>query len=372
MSCLHIQIPHHKQLSSTSCNPSTGDSFVPIQFTQLSDIPNGVEGNVRHSSLQAQVQPFQTYTPQQIQEQLQHLHIQQQNDTDTVQVTTLHKQSHITSACREEQREPPQIQESGSSMLHHLLSQSPRSSLSNTNSAVVHHHAHPDNIPLLISQQQQRQTSTMKPSDLSAMLGNVASHASRDLPSFPVNIETQQGSPTKPVGRRSPVQDYQMASIAEDTREEVVGGIPERVVVATHPGITMQYGLPNGLEQQNEKTYPCIATGMTRSSYSTQMLSCDNHTQISQCGDPLNTIRLPTSMSPPQSILNHISNILNGNQIQHYPTIGGIVVEHDGVKLLIASNTPHLNTIHMQYIAGDPTQYQTLSSHLATQLQFTQ
>ncbi|CAI8051578.1 Serine/threonine-protein kinase SIK1 [Geodia barretti] len=364
------QILHHKQLSSTSCNPATAESLVPIQPTQNCNTPNGMEDHICRNSLRAQVQPFQTYTPQQIQEQLQHLHIQQHSEADTVQVAKLFEQSHITPATREQQsgveikREVLPVQDSGNSVLHHLLLRtSTPAALSNSvqTNRVDYNRSHPEHV--LMSQQQQRQKSAITPLDLSAMLSNVASYTSKDLPSFPVNIQAH--SPTKGIERRTPVEDYQMASIAEVTREKVVGGIPDRVVVATHPGISLQYALSNGSEQHNEKTYPC-------SNWTGEVFSSNDHTQILQHGDSCNPVTLPTSTSPSHSITNHILNVLNSNQLQHYQTSSGIVVEHERVKFLIVCNVPHLNTIHMQFIAGDPMQYQTLSSHLATQLQFIQ
>ena len=57
--------------------------------------------------------------------------------------------------------------------------------------------------------------------------------------------------------------------------------------------------------------------------------------------------------------------------MQHYQSGDGIIVEHGGVKLHIICNPSYLNMIQMQFIAGDLTQYQTLSSHLAAQLQIT-
>ena len=366
------QISHHKQLSSASCNPATAESLVPIQ------ISNGVEDSIQHNSLRAQVQPFQTYTPQQIQEQLQRLHIKQHCETDTVQVGKLLQQSYTPPASREPKsgakagREVTPVQDGGSSMLHHLLSQTPNpTSLSSSGQTnpINHQHGHPKNATFMTPQQKPQQNSTITPSDVSAMLGNVASHTSKDRPLFPVNIQAH--SPTKGVGRHSPVQDYQMASIAEDTREEVVGGMTDRLVVATH---TLQYALSNGLEKRNDKTFPCAETEMKFSNYSTEVLSGSDHTQIDcdSSGNPLRLASVATSTSPPHSILKQILNVLTGNQIQHYQTSGGIVVEHDRVKLLIACKVPHLNTIHMQFIAGDPMQYQVLSSHIAAQLQFTQ
>ena len=229
---------------------------------------------------------------------------------------------------------------------------------------------------------QQSQDSTVQDplADLSAMMGNTAPH---DFPSFPVNIQTREGSPTKGVGRRSPIHDHQMASIAEDTREEVAG-LSADPFVTTGSGSIAAHLLLNGMDEQteghctvseiptgtppdlhaNHPTEPQLLMQMSDSSGNHGCLSYHNY--FHQHSDTLN--RPPNSLS----ILNCISTVLNSNGIQHYQSRGGFIVEHEDVKLHITCNPSHLNTISMQYIAGNPMQYQTLSSHLARQLQFTE
>lgn len=168
------QLLQQKQLTSTVYSPASPESMVPVQLTHLTGITNSMGNETAHTSLRAQVQPFQPYTPQQIQEQLQHLHIQQHKEPESVAQSA------------------PRVAA--------LLQQ-----------------------PLLGSQVSQQKTDSVPPSDLYTMIGNIASHPNTELPSFPVNIQTREGSPTKGLGRRSPIHDHQMASIAEDTREEVTG-----------------------------------------------------------------------------------------------------------------------------------------------------
>ena len=349
-------------------------TMMPFQLTQVSGVTNGVEDKIVHSSLRAQVQPFQTYTPQQIQEQLQHLHIQQHNECDTGVVSASLQQSNA--ACGDEHTHSRKIlsshQESGSSVLHHLLSQSPTTPTLSSGVQANPVSQHPTQstftenqpLPLVISTQQEPPKSITQ-SDCSAMLRNIAS---RDLPSFPVSIQTQQTFPIK--GHCSPIHDYEMLSVAEHTREEIIGRTSEREIFAISG---VQQELTNGLQPASQQAY-CFTH--TVSNHSTQMqphTSVNSQTQIS-LND--NTVRLPVPMpstvETTNTILSRISTVLNGNRIQHYQSCGGFVVEHDGVKLFIASNPPHMNTIHMQFIAGDPIQYQALSSHLATQLQLSQ
>jgi hypothetical protein len=234
-------------------------------------------------------------------------------------------------------------------------------------------------MPLLASSLQQPTENAMSPSDISAMLGNTASRPNHDLPSFPVNVQSRQGSPTKALGRRSPILEYQMASIAEVTGEEVTGGVLCRQLVPSSPISAAQ----NGLEQQSEGGYCNIAItqSVALASHSTEVHELHSHISSSSDtpgslkyfsqnrSDPVSTLLNPISSS--HNVENFISTVLTSNRLHHYQSNGGFVVEHDGVKLLIAYNPTQLNTIRMQFIAGDPIKYQTLSSHLAAHLQLT-
>ena len=352
-----------------------------------------------HTSLRAQVQPFQTYTPQQIQEQLQHLHIQQCNESES----SVHSAAPGVAALLQQPPQPPPTALDGrsleasptkesNSVLHHLLSQSPKPVSIIQSNPVGHNQVQRSSFhesmatPLLASQLHQKsQDAAHSPSDLSAMIDNVASrpNPNHDLPSFPVNIQTREGSPTKGVGRRSPISDYQMASIVEDTSEEITG-LTTQQFVANSPVSMLQHTMPNGMGRQSEQGY-CNIPGLqlhinhpTDSQQFQSQVSASNgtnryhHYYVQHGADHVNMPIMPTTLNPvsnPQTILNRISTVLSNNRIHHYQSNGGFVVEHDSVKLLIACNSSYPNHVRMQFIAGDPMQYQKLSTHIAAQLQ---
>ena len=211
------------------------------------------------------------------------------------------------------------------------------------------------------------------------MIANIAS-PNHDLPSFPVNMQTREGSPTKGFGRRSPSHDYQMASIAEDTRGEGTT-LTSHPPVATSPTVPAMHGLSNGMDIPSEGDVYCtISTRALQVHINRSTGPHPPQSQISSSngmqGCPVQLtsdhIDVPNSiniLSNSQSILNRISTVLSTNGIQHYQSNNVFVVQHDAVKLHIIYNPLQVDTIHMQFIAGDPMQYQSLSSHLAAQLQ---
>ena len=405
-----LQISQQKQLSSAAYSPASPGSMLPVPLAHLTGATNGMGDDTLPTSLRAQVQRFQTYTPQQIQEQLQHLHIRQQQEPEAVLHTTAPGVAALL-----QQRQQPQgfpgsdlqtsqaerdvspTKDNSGSMLHHLLSQSPKPAPVNagpSNPFSYHQQrkaSYPEGgvvtAPLLASHLRQQNPDPLPQSDLYAMIGNVASLPSHDLPSFPVNIQPREGSPTKGLGRRSPIHDLQMASIAEDTGEEIPGH-SGRPFVATSPVNTALEEFPNSEDSQQIGTIPGMQAGqaislhMKNSLFSHQPqphVSVSNGTHgpfgyaLQQHSSHPSMPAMPSSLNPylnSHSILTRISTVLSSNGIPHYQSNSGFVVEHEGVKLQILCNLPHLNTIHMQFIAGDAMQYQTLSSQLATQLQF--
>ena len=348
-------------------------------------LTNNIENDSMHTSLRAQVQPFQTYTPQQIQEQLQHLHIQQQNELDSSahavapRVTALLQQAPPQPPLDEQSlhcgKEATRNQESNTSVLHNLLSQSPKSVDTILNNPIGHNPTqrflfHENvTVPRSASKQhQQSQEAASIPSDLSFMMTNIVSCTDHDVPSFPVSMQIYEDSPTKGLGQHNPIEDYPMSSIAEGTNEDITESTIQQSVSSN----LAEHALPNGIGRVSEQV-----SGATRGispTGSKMLLSASNeevahrHPFPWQHGDHMN---MPSSsvVSNSQSILNRVSTVLNNSRIQHYRSNGGFVVEHDGVKLLIACTPSHPNTVHLQFIAGDPIEYQTLSSHLASQLQ---
>lgn len=390
-----------KQMTSAVYSPASPESMVPAQLNHLSGITNSIGDDNSRTRLRAQVQPFQTYTPQQIQEQLQHLHIQQQNtDSESAmhtEVATLLQQplqKPLTGAdgqSLQAGRETSPTKDGTSSILHHLLSQSPKvvppkaAGIVQSN-PFSHNHTQrasfPKNVTAPLAAQSCHQQDNCPPT---AMISNVTACSNHEGSSFPVNIQTREGSPTKGMGRRSPIHDHQMASIAEDT-SELVSQSPG--TLATSP-IPSTPEMSNDEERLNERycTVSSVPTGMSLSDHIDE-----SHSQISgssgthgslRCsnyfvGEHINYVNtphiVPTTLNRVPNthrILNHISTILNNNRMRHYQSGDGIIVEHGGVKLHIICNTSYLNMIQMQFIAGDLTQYQTLSSHLAAQLQIT-
>ena len=405
------QISQQKQLTPVGYNTPSSGSFFPMQLNQLTGIANdiGTASTVQHTSLRAQVQPFQSYTPQQVQEQLQQLHIQQRNEpevmlqstatgVDTVRQQQQQQFRSIDSPCADDGRESsPTKDTNSSSFLHHLLSRSAPMSIPPPNTAqsnCFNYHqprrpSYPDSgtttAPHLASHLRHH---THSP-EYFAMMGNIASQTKQELPTFPVTIQTRDGSPTKSLGRRSPNHDMQMASIAEDTTE-CNTRTPES---STSPINSMHGMFQDGEDMQQRR--PLFQGMQSKAAFSMLMepqpqqqqqqqpyshgangthgltLGYTNNFFVQQHNNHLSTpIMTPAFNLYSNSILTRISTVLSNNGMQHWQSNGGLVVEHDGVKLQIVCNLPHLNTIQMQYIAGDTMQYETLSSQLATQLQF--
>ena len=243
-------------------------------------------------------------------------------------------------------------------MLHHLLLQSSQEY------PAVHtgdHHKErlfPDSLTVQPLLEKQVQETSLKSSDLSVMLSRIAH---RDAPSFPVNVQIQQGSPAAMVAQNP-------YSVAENTGSDFGGVIPASVMSRVQPRVA------NGTDEHNFMGYPVSDRRMTFPSN----LADIHHFMpaipslckpVSQQQVESITLSIsPSSVIPAQNILHHISNVLNGNRIHHYQSSDGFIVDHEGVKFLIAYNLPHLNTIQMQFIAGNPIQYQALCSHLASQL----
>lgn len=390
-----MQISQQKQITSAAYNTPPSESAVPLQLTHLSGITNGMGDKSGCRNLRAQVQLFQTYTPQQIQEQLQHLHIQQPDDSESMVHTVAPGVTALLQKPKQQQQSMQAAEgqdllvgresspTSSSSMLHHLLSQSPKPS-SNIPSSILFNPHLSHRASLSEASQLQQSQDAVPSSDLSVMMGNVASY---EFPSFPVNMQTREGSPTKGMGRRSPIHDPQMASISEDIREEPIG-LSTPPFVATHScGISAHTndikhnhdeghctvrGFPTGTttELLHNPTEAQLLMHVHDSSGNQGSLHYPNYYSQQQCDNSI--VQEPLNCPPSSlSILNRVSAVLNINGLPHYQSNGGFIVEHDDVKLRILCNSSHLLTIRMQYIAGNPIQYQTLSSHLARQLQFT-
>jgi hypothetical protein len=399
------QMLQQKQLTSAVYNPASPESMVPVQLNHLSGITNSIGDDTSHTRLRAQVQPFQTYTPQQIQEQLQHLHIQQHTESESAMHTEVAAllqqpliQKPLTGADAQSLqavRETSPTKDSSSSILHHLLSQSPKSVVPKSvvpntivqSNPFSHNHTRRTSFPKnvtgpLAAQLGHQPQDNCPPSELYAMMGNVAAGSNHEVSSFPVNIQTREGSPTKGMGRRSPIHDHQMASIAEDTSE--ITTLPSGTLATSSTPETS-----NGVERQN-KRYSVVPSVPTGTSLSVHIDEPDS--QVSESSGTHGSLRysnyfvrehinhvntspiIPTTLNHlpgTHQILSHISTILNSNRMQHYQSGDGFIVEHDGVKLHIICNPSYLNMIHMQFVAGDLTQYQTLSSHLAALLQIT-
>ena len=287
------------------------------------------------------------------------------------------------------------------SVLQHLLSQSPKPATSTLLNNPFSYNfsqraSHSDNSGatpnLHVPHQQQHHCNTMPdiytPTDVYAMM---SSRHQQELPSFPVNVQTHEDSPTKSLGRHSPLHDLSMASISEDTMKETTGIPvdssrvplipPNPANVSFHNGEDRQHkGVDDFIQseivgsyqtnwyqwQSQQQSYLCgpdTTQGLTVGYTNNVLSQSDNHVHVNTPNPPVSN-----PYFNPHSILNRISSVLSNNGIHYCHSNGGFVVEHDKVKLYIFCNLPH--TIQMQYIAGDKSQYQTLSCQLAKQLQF--
>ena len=363
-------------------------SQIPCFPIQLSKLANGVSAGatVQHPGLQAQVQPFQAYTPQQIQEQLQQLHIKQQNESEVVHQQTqavgadavLHQQQQtqfqiMPMSSGDEREISPAIESSNNPCLHHLLSTT-KSTTPSTLQANSFDKFQPSRPSYTDSVRKTQHLSTnlghhgIVPSKYYSI---VSSQYPQELPTFPVHIRTPECSPTNNIGRCSPNHDMQALSITEITTvsrgphgvHSNTEDVQMRSVTAGVQSKAMH--IPN--EHHSQPQMLC-----SHGSNGVQSLAIDQPNRFfsQQPDSQLSMPIMAPSFSIYPNILTRISAILSNNGIQHSHSNGGLVVEHNGVKLQIICNLPHLNTIQMQYIAGDTMQYQTLSSQLATQLQF--
>lgn len=262
-----IQKQLHSKVAATA---TASQSPAHLQFAQPSD-------------LRVQVQPFQDITPQQIQEQLQHLHIQQQaepemqvpsfqgGDLESL-VDPLSSQGAAdayntggSNSSLSSSRRSSTSSKASSSLIAQLLSPSPNpcpapvpapqthgipsctsASSLYSQSPPIPDHAHlqfmsrrfSDNTSPVFSpssaknhphHRQHRKTMPELFPRNSALLESRNSQ----LSSFPVAMQNREGSPTKgiygtspppsAVGRRSPIHEVQMDAIAEDTTEESLG-----------------------------------------------------------------------------------------------------------------------------------------------------
>ena len=321
-----IQMLQQKQLTSAVYNPASPESMVPAQLNHLSGITNSIGDDNSRTKLRAQVQPFQTYTPQQIQEQLQHLHIQQQHaDSESAMHTEVAAllqqplQKSLTGAdgqSLQAGRESSPSKDGTSSILHHLLSQSPKV-VPPKAVGIVHSnpfgHKHtqrasfPKNVTAPLAGQSCHQPQdNCPPSELCAMISNVAACSNHEASSFPVNIQTREGSPTKGMGRRSPIHDHQTASIAEDTSEIAN---QSSGTLATSP-ISSTPEMPLGLERLHEGycTVSSVPTGTSLSihideSHSQKSGSSGTHGSLRYSnyfvGEHINNVSAPLLYLPP-------------------------------------------------------------------------
>ena len=373
-----------KQLPAGYNTPSPGP-FFPMQLNQLTGIANdiGTASTAQHPNLRAQVQPFQAYTPQQIQEQLQQLHIQHHNEpevmlqsTATGVDTVLQQQRQqfrsTDSPCADDVREPSPTKDTSSSYLHHLLSRSAPMATPPTNTAqsnCFNYHqprrpSYPDSgtttAPHLVAHLQHHNTHSP---EYYAMMGNIASQTRQELPTFPVNIQTREGSPTKSLGRRSPNHEMQMASIAEDTTEcntrtpELSTSPINSMHVMFQDGEDMQQRRPLFQPMQGKAALSMLMEQPPQQPQQQQQpyshgangthgltLGYTNNFFVQQHNNHLSTpIMTPAFNLYSNPILTRISTVLSNNGMQHWHSNGGLVVEHDGVKLQILCNLQHKN-----------------------------
>ena len=102
----------------------------------------------------------------------------------------------------------------------------------------------------------------------------------------------------------------------------------------------------------------------TLNQYNTQLAAAYQQTALPQ--------HTNFTQSTIHSMLSHVSTVLHTCGIPYQHCNGAFHVDHQGVRLqILVGNFPHLaaqSAIQLQYVAGDAAHYQTLCSHLYTQL----
>lgn len=467
----------HHTLELTSATVHVGD------VTSVSPAPPNVH------SLRAQLQPFPENSPQQVQEQMQRLNIQQGEP----EVFVSKHGATVTTGFLENSLAHPTsngetLTASGScssiassdissrrgstgsrSMLEQLLSQTPPAnpipspqsqgvSTSSSNSLYsrsppfqAEPHLHPLMARRLSNPYEPRVQPLRTSENHSARqqrytLPNLYPHALLDHmaqqnaynPSFPVTMHPRrETSPTKSayssspttasnLGRRSPIHEVQMDSIAEDTTEctsndKMNPSSPSSYSPVGSPRNSRVQGdnkrqRKTGMSITNPSIQAHIANSFQpngkpafrRNSYPKQHHYIDTALHMPPFPQPRNVTSPPHTQTPTTTnahteLLNHYNTAYQGG-LSNVPAVGlpqggltgmlgrismvlancgipyhqhsnGIfAVEHQGVKLQILVGTlPHLATpsaIQLQYIAGDTHTYETLCTHLASRLQF--
>ena len=278
----------------------------------------------------------------------------------------------------------------------------------------------------------------------SALLDHMSHSRNPHGSSFPVAMQKREGSPTKgvygtsppptAVGRRSPIHEIQMDSIAEDTteaslvdhliRESTPVGSYSPVQSPRQPkppprspelrqrrtGMSMPSSVQAHIAASFESDAPRSGeNGSVSSSNSHKLLinalqkpvftQPSNHVHIMQIPATTSTTHAqvyPASLnhcsttayqvlpvipatipSPAQAqqtnIFHHVSLVLGKCGIPYQLYNNGVfLAEHQGVKFQIAV-IPHLmgpSPVQFMHMAGDEHQYHTLCTHIANQLQY--
>ena len=290
MVSFRFQVMQQKQLSKTG-TPNQ-PSALPLQMANVVVVPT--------VDLRAQLQPFQDFTPQQIEEQLQRMSIEQRNDPEFSQPPGILETSLTETSGSGECGSDSSIASSGipsrksstASVLAQLLSPSPpaipiqspqtqgipssMASLCSQSPPYQEHllarrlsNPYDSMTPLIATTNTAKQHRCTLPelySTRNPLVERTAQVQNAHLPSFPVNVQQKrEGSPTKSVygsspsgagtiGRISPIREVQMDSIAEDSTETPANARPisPPYLPAGSP-LYCPVGSPRNSKQQEEQ-----------------------------------------------------------------------------------------------------------------------
>lgn len=250
------------------------------------------------------------------------------------------------------------------------------------------------------------------------------------LPSFPINMQPREGSPTKiygtspssSIGRRSPIHEVQMDSIAEDCTEDVAENSEETAYLCTFPPSPNQPAVPTSSEERRQRKMGVIHHSTQQAKIAAsldQKLPGNVETSSIPHKHLFTALQMPLYSQPEQplihmqtcstnahgnfyttaaltknhynhygavyrppvvpqthfpDVLAHVSSVLTMSGIPYQHSNGIFAIEHRGVKLqILVGCLPHLaapSAIKLQYIAGDAHTYQALCTQLASRLQF--
>ena len=365
-----------------------GSGHAPFQWAKCDG------DNRQPADLRAQLQPFQDISPQQVQEQLQQLHIRQQGEGGEEMDELDQRRNSLEGSdpsISNSRRSSTSSKASGS-LIAHLLSTSPPPTLpiqspqshgvptscsslygqsppphlqdpaamgrrySDTNPPIhptpTHNRSKRNTLPELYP------TTTRRHHILDQRL---AGHT--PLPSFPVNVQPRESSPTKifssgsstsSLGRRSPIHEIQMDSIAEDLTEDSVDTMTNtdrrRMVKLSTPSLTgilpcssgRRQSLPTSVNSGTNEDPRQRKSGLTSilqcqvttsTNLVTTTVTSGTNTNPSANGQLLTVLQAP-SFQLPQEPLIRVPNAVD-TQTNYYTAMNHYNLAHQTIPSII-------------------------------------